>query len=90
MIDEGGEMQGELNVLLDASSGPGVCVYVDWMVSNLRCCGRMLEMFVHPPRVVEYRLEASRSPKAILYEQMGCVNILLPIRCCASHICSNV
>ena len=77
VIDEGGEMQGELHVFLDASSGPGVCVYVDWMVSNLRCCGRVLEMFVRPPRMVEYRLATSRSPEAILYEQMGCMNILL-------------
>ena len=35
VVDEGGEMQGELYIFLDASSGPGVCVYVDWMVSDL-------------------------------------------------------
>ena len=34
VIDEGGEMQGELYIFLDASSGPGVCVWVGG-VSNM-------------------------------------------------------
>ena len=33
VVDESGEMQGELYIFLDASSCPGVCVYVDWMVN---------------------------------------------------------
>ena len=26
VVDEGGEMQGEFHVFLDASRGPGICV----------------------------------------------------------------